>query len=138
MIKLALKHCVPCEDGTPPMPRADAEKLLKKLNRYSSSEAQAELRSSNKSSSRQARTINNVWKMLDNAVLKISKKFKFKNFKEALDFVNKVGGIAEIEGHHPDINFGWGKAEVTLYTHAIKGLFENDFILPSKIDQLEK
>ena len=72
------------------------------------------------------------------SLLKFRKKFKFKNFKEALEFVNKVEGIAEIEGHHPDINFGWGKAEVTLYTHAIKGLFENDFILPSKIDQLEK
>ncbi|OGH38025.1 MAG: hypothetical protein A3B44_00720 [Candidatus Levybacteria bacterium RIFCSPLOWO2_01_FULL_38_21] len=133
---LAKKHCVPCEGGTPPMARADAVKLLKKLNRYSSSGAQAELRSSNKGSSRQARTINNVWKMLDNAVLKISKKFKFKNFKEALEFVNKVGDIAESEGHHPDISFGWGRAEITLYTHAVSGLSENDFILAAKINKI--
>ena len=118
------------------MARADAVKLLKKLNRYSSSGAQAELRSSNKGSSRQARTINNVWKMLDNAVLKISKKFKFKNFKEALEFVNKVGDIAESEGHHPDISFGWGRAEITLYTHGVCGISENDFILAAKINKI--
>src|SRR3990167_999203 len=135
---LAEKHCVPCEGGMPPMLRADAVKLLKKLNRYSSSEAQAELRSSNKSSSRQARTINNVWKMLDNAVLKISKKYKFKNFKEALVFVNKVGDIAEAEGHHPDISFGWGKVAVELSTHAIGGLSENDFIVASKVDRVSQ
>ena len=109
MIKLALKHCVPCEDGTPPMPRADAESLLKQVD---------------------------GWELVDDAVLKISKNFKFKNFKEALEFVDKVGGIAESEGHHPGIAFGWGRAEVTLYTHAVSGLSENDFILASKIDKI--
>jgi len=74
--------------------------------------------------------------MLDNGVLKISKNFKFKNFKEALEFVDKVGGIAESEGHHPNIDFGWGKAEIILYTHAVSGLSENDFILASKIDKI--
>lgn len=69
-------------------------------------------------------------------VLKIQKKFKFKNFKEALSFVNRVGEIAESEGHHPDINFGWGKVQLTLYTHAIGGLSENDFILAAKIDKI--
>ncbi len=65
----------------------------------------------------------------------IEKEYKFKNFKEALAFVNKVGDIAESEGHHPDINLhGWNKVKLTLSTHAISGLSENDFILASKID----
>lgn len=66
---------------------------------------------------------------------KIAKEYKFKNFKEALAFINKVGAIAEEEGHHPDINLhGWNKVTLTLSTHAIGGLSENDFILASKID----
>ncbi|MGI8419985.1 MAG: 4a-hydroxytetrahydrobiopterin dehydratase [Candidatus Levyibacteriota bacterium] len=65
----------------------------------------------------------------------IVKDYKFKNFKEALEFVNKVGKIAESEGHHPDINLhNWNKVTLTLTTHAIGGLSENDFILASKID----
>ena len=66
----------------------------------------------------------------------IFKKFKFKNFKKALEFTNLVGNIAEGEGHHPDISFGWGYARIEIYTHAINGLVENDFILASKIDQI--
>lgn len=66
----------------------------------------------------------------------IEKEYKFKNFKEALAFVNKVGDLAESEGHHPDINIhGWNKVKLTLSTHAIGGLSENDFILASKIDE---
>jgi len=64
----------------------------------------------------------------------IFKKFKFKNFKEALKFINIVGNIAEIEGHHPDISIGWGYSIIMIHTHAIKGLSINDFILASKID----
>ena len=65
----------------------------------------------------------------------IEKEYKFKNFKEALTFINKVGAIAEIEGHHPDIYLhNWNKVKLTLSTHAIGGLSENDFILASKID----
>lgn len=65
----------------------------------------------------------------------IEKEYKFKNFKEALEFVNKVGKIAESEGHHPDINLHeWNKVKLTLTTHAIGGLSENDFIMASKID----
>lgn len=65
----------------------------------------------------------------------IEKEYKFRNFKEALAFVNKVGALAEEEGHHPDINLhGWNKVTLTLSTHAIGGLSENDFILASKID----
>ena len=67
----------------------------------------------------------------------IEKEYKFKNFKEALAFVNKVGELAEAEGHHPDINLhGWNKVKLTLSTHAIGGLSENDFILASKIEEL--
>lgn len=66
----------------------------------------------------------------------IFRKFKFKNFTEALAFVNKVGALVESEGHHPDIRFGWGYAEITLFTHAVDGLSENDFILAAKIDRL--
>ena len=69
----------------------------------------------------------------------IEKEYKFKNFKEALEFVNKVGELAESEGHHPDINLhGWNKVKLTLSTHAIGGLSENDFILASKIDRVRR
>lgn len=67
---------------------------------------------------------------------RIRKEFKFKNFKEALDFVNKVGDIAEQENHHPDIFLAWGRVAIELNTHAIDGLSENDFILAAKIEQL--
>ena len=66
----------------------------------------------------------------------IFKKFKFKNFKKALEFTNLVGNIAEFEGHHPDISLGWGYSIVMLHTHAIKGLSVNDFILAIKIEEL--
>lgn len=66
----------------------------------------------------------------------LRRKFKFKNFAEALLFVNRVGALAESEGHHPDISFGWGYAEITSFTHAVGGLSENDFILAAKIDAL--
>ena len=64
------------------------------------------------------------------------KKYEFKNFLESQTFINKVGEISENEGHHPDISFGWGYAEIKITTHAIEGLSENDFILAAKIDQL--
>ncbi len=66
----------------------------------------------------------------------IKRRFTFKNFAQALDFVNKAGEIAESEGHHPDISFGWGYADIMLWTHAIGGLHENDFIVASKINAL--
>ena len=74
------------------------------------------------------------WKVKDNH--EISRRLKFKNFAEALLFVSKVGALAESEGHHPDIKFGWGYATITLSTHAVDGLSENDFILAAKIDTL--
>jgi 4a-hydroxytetrahydrobiopterin dehydratase len=67
---------------------------------------------------------------------KLYRKWKLKDFAEALAFVNKIGTVAETENHHPSINFGWGFVEVTTWTHAIKGLSENDFILAAKIDAL--
>ena len=66
----------------------------------------------------------------------LEKEFKFRNFIQSQNFVNKVGLIAELEGHHPDINFGWGYTKVKIFTHAIKGLAESDFILAAKIDQI--
>ena len=66
----------------------------------------------------------------------LNKRFNFNNFIESQKFINKIGEISEDEGHHPDISFGWGYAEIKITTHAIEGLSENDFILASKIDQL--
>jgi 4a-hydroxytetrahydrobiopterin dehydratase len=74
------------------------------------------------------------WSIIENR--EIIRKFKLKNFASALAFVNKVGEIAESEGHHPDIKFGWGYVEITLTTHAVNGLSENDFIMASKIDRI--
>ena len=65
------------------------------------------------------------------------KNFKFKNFSESQKFVNETGNIAEIEGHHPDIIFGWGYAKIQIFTHKIKGLVESDFILAAKIDKIK-
>jgi 4a-hydroxytetrahydrobiopterin dehydratase len=67
---------------------------------------------------------------------RIERNFRFKNFREALSFVQEVGELAEAEGHHPNISFGWGNATVSLQTKKIKGLHENDFIMASKIDRI--
>ena len=72
----------------------------------------------------------------DDKIYFLIKEFKFKNFVESQNFINKVGEIAESEGHHPDIWFGWGYAKIKIYTHAIKGLAESDFILAAKIDKI--
>jgi 4a-hydroxytetrahydrobiopterin dehydratase len=109
MNDLASKKCIPCEGGTPPMARAKALKLLGEIS---------------------------GWGLVDGRILKISKKYKFKNFLEALAFVNMVGEIAESEGHHPNVCFTWGKVEIALWTHAVGGLSKNDFILAAKIDKL--
>lgn len=75
------------------------------------------------------------WRAVDDA-RRIERRFRFRNFGKALDFVNRVAVIAEDEGHHPDIRLGWGYAEFSLQTHKIGGLHENDFILAAKIDAL--
>ncbi|MDH5545373.1 MAG: 4a-hydroxytetrahydrobiopterin dehydratase [Gammaproteobacteria bacterium] len=102
------KHCVPCRGGIPPLEEEQAQSLLKQVPK---------------------------WALIDNAT-KIRRRFAFDNFAESLAFVNKVGQIAEDEGHHPDITFGWGYAEVIIYSHKIGGLHENDFILAHAIDKL--
>lgn len=73
------------------------------------------------------------WKLQGNSIIK---ELKFKDFQSSLDFINKVGKLAEQEGHHPDIEFGWGYAKISLTTHSLKGLSINDFILAAKIDNL--
>lgn len=105
---LISKKCVPCEGGAEPLPSAEAEELLSHVK---------------------------DWKFTDGK--KIEKDFTFKNFKEAMRFVNKVADLAEIEGHHPDIIlYGWNKVRLELSTHTIGGLSENDFILAAKIDTI--
>ena len=107
---LSTGHCVPCEGGMLPIDKASAGILIQKIAN---------------------------WTLSDDAK-SIHREFKFKDFKEALDFTNNVGAIAEIEGHHPDIELGWGKVGITLSTHAIDGLSGNDFILAAKIDEILK
>ena len=105
MESLASKHCVPCHGGVPRLKGEEAEPLLAQLE---------------------------GWQLVDEHHL--SKEYKFANFAAALDFVNRVGRVAESEGHHPDIEFGWGYARLKIYTHAIDGLSESDFILAARID----
>jgi 4a-hydroxytetrahydrobiopterin dehydratase len=104
---LLSKTCTPCRGGVPPLTRAEAEDFL----------AQAP-----------------GWSLVDDG-RRIERSFSFKNFKEAMDFVAKVGDVAESEGHHPDISFGWGRATVSWQTKKIKGLHENDFIMAAKTNQ---
>ena len=75
------------------------------------------------------------WQLLDEA-RRIERNYRFKNFREALAFARSVGELAEAEGHHPDICFGWGYGRVSLQTKKIKGLHENDFVMAAKIDRL--
>jgi 4a-hydroxytetrahydrobiopterin dehydratase len=108
MTELATKTCVPCRGGVPPLGHEDAQAYLEQAD---------------------------GWQLQDESK-RIERTFKFKNFREALAFVDRVGGLAEAEGHHPDIGFGWGYATVSLHTHKIKGLHENDFIMAAKINRL--
>jgi 4a-hydroxytetrahydrobiopterin dehydratase len=105
---LAEKTCTPCRGGVPPLTLEEAEILR----------GQAP-----------------DWALLDDAH-RIERAFRFRNFREALTFVQQVGELAESESHHPDITFGWGYATVSLRTKKIKGLHENDFILAAKIDRI--
>jgi 4a-hydroxytetrahydrobiopterin dehydratase len=105
---LAEKTCMPCRGGVPPLTRDKAQHF-------------------------QAQAPN--WELRDDA-RRIERTVRFGNFQEALAFVQKVGQLAEAEGHHPDISFGWGYARVSLSTKKIKGLHENDFIMAAKIDRL--
>ncbi|PIE83206.1 MAG: pterin-4-alpha-carbinolamine dehydratase [Candidatus Contendobacter odensis] len=107
-MELSRKSCKPCQGGVPPLDLNEAEALL----------AQAP-----------------DWVLLENGT-RLERRFKFKTFATALAFVNRVGDLAEIEGHHPDISFGWGYANVQFYTHKIGGLHENDFIMAAKVQEL--
>ena len=107
MSELAAKTCVPCKDGVPPLKGEALQALQKQVE---------------------------GWNVVEEHHL--LKSFKFSDFRKTLDFVNKVGAIAEDQGHHPVITFTWGKAEITIYTHKINGLTASDFILAAKIDTI--
>jgi 4a-hydroxytetrahydrobiopterin dehydratase len=107
MTNLADRRCVPCRGGVPPLKGEQLQQLASQLS---------------------------FWKVIDEHHL--LKTFVFSNFRTALDFVNRLGEVAEQEGHHPDICFGWGRVEVKIYTHKIDGLSESDFILAAKIDRV--
>ena len=107
--ELADKKCVPCRGGVPPVKGEALKKLHDSIPR---------------------------WEVVSEHHL--HREFRFPDFKQALDFVNRVGAIAEQEGHHPDILLAWGKVGITSWTHTIDGLTESDFILAAKIDRLAK
>ena len=111
MTDLINKKCVPCEGEAIPFDISEIHKYQKKVD---------------------------GWSLIQNEkkVFFLEKNFEFKNFIESQNFVNEVGKVSELEGHHPDINFGWGYAKIQITTHAIKGLSENDFILAAKIDKI--
>src|SRR5579885_2595054 len=106
MEDLSRKKCVPCSLGTTPLKGSALNALFSQLKEG--------------------------WKLIEDH--QIEKEYKFKNFKEALDFTNKIGQIAELEGHHPDILLSWGKVKIILWTHKINGLSESDFIMAAKCD----
>jgi 4a-hydroxytetrahydrobiopterin dehydratase len=106
--KLAAKQCVPCTGEVPPLKGAALKRLQRQLICK--------------------------WKVVQGHHLELE--FKFKNFKQALAFTNRVGALAEEQGHHPDIFLAWGKVKVTIWTHAVDGLTESDFILAAKIELL--
>lgn len=108
MIDLAQKRCIPCEKGTLPLQKKEAEALVKQIK---------------------------DWRLSEDA-RRISKEFAFKNFVEAMEFANKITAVAEGEGHHPNLLVGWGRVGIELSTHSIDGLSENDFILAAKIDKI--
>lgn len=105
---LAKKKCVPCKGGIPPLKGEALKELMSQLG--------------------------NGWRVIDEHHLE--KEFKFDNFKQALAFTNRVGDIAELEGHHPDILLSYGKVVIQVWTHKIDGLNESDFILAAKCDEV--
>jgi 4a-hydroxytetrahydrobiopterin dehydratase len=111
MSDLSKKKCVACDGNTLPFDTSEIHKYLKKVDGW------------------------NV-KSDDDKSFYLLKDFKFKNFKESQNFVSKIGDIAEAENHHPDITFGWGYCKIKIFTHAIEGLAESDFILAAKIDRI--
>ncbi len=108
-MELTDKKCRPCEGGIPPMTDDEEDEYIREVP---------------------------DWSLDREGVHKLRREFKFKDFKEAMVFINKVADLAGDEGHHPNIHVYYNKAELVLYTHAIDGLFENDFIMAAKIDKL--
>ena len=106
--ELAAKTCIPCRGGVPPLQSDEIQKLLGQLG--------------------------GDWKVIENHHLQ--KDYAFKNFAEALAYTNRVGAMAEDQGHHPDIYLAWGKVAIDTWTHKINGLTESDFVLAAKIDTL--
>lgn len=106
MSELAAKTCVPCRGGVPPLRGLELAELHKQLPE---------------------------WAVVNEH--HITRAYTFPDFNQALEFVNRVGALAEEQGHHPDILLRWGKAEITLWTHKINGLTESDFIMAAKIDR---
>ncbi len=111
MTDLHKKSCIPCQGGVMPFDISEIHKYLKKINGW-------------------------YVKKNKDEVYFLEKSFKFTNFSESQKFVNNLGNIAEAEGHHPDVMFGWGYAKIKIFTHKIKGLAESDFILAAKIDKI--
>ncbi|HUT61415.1 MAG TPA: 4a-hydroxytetrahydrobiopterin dehydratase [Phycisphaerae bacterium] len=107
MAGLSAKECVPCRGGVPPLTPEQIEPLLTQLD---------------------------GWRVVDNHHL--TREYTFPDFLTALERVNRIGGLAEQQGHHPDIHLTWGKVRVDIWTHKIDGLTESDFILAAKIDHL--
>jgi 4a-hydroxytetrahydrobiopterin dehydratase len=107
MSDLAERQCVPCRGGVPSLTAEEIQPLAAQVS---------------------------DWEVVDGHHLE--RKYKFSNFAETLNFVNRIGELAEAQGHHPDICFGWGKADVWIWTHKIDGLTESDFVLAAKIDKL--
>ena len=107
---LSNKTCTPCRGGIPPLTKAAAETYLPQAP---------------------------GWNLVDDG-RRLERTFSFRNFKQALDFVVEVGNLAESEGHHPDIAFGWGRATVSWHTKKIGGLHENDFIMAAKTNRLAR
>ena len=112
MTDLHQKKCIPCRGGALPFDISEIHKYLKKVDGWSVNKNKDE-------------------------VFFLEKNFKFKNFSKSQKFINEVGNIAEAEGHHPDITFGWGYAKIQIFTHKIKGLVESDFILAAKVDKIK-
>ena len=108
MNELANRVCVPCKGGIPPLKGKELKALQNQLG--------------------------NSWNVINEHHLK--KKWKFDDFESALNFTNKIGSLAEDQGHHPDIYLAWGKVEIKIWTHKISGLTESDFILAAKIDRI--
>ena len=107
MSDLASRICVPCNAQTPTLREDEVSALSARVPE---------------------------WEVVEGHHLR--RRYSFRNFRDALSFVNRVGAVAEEQGHHPEIGFGWGYAEIRVWTHAIDGLSENDFVLAAKVDAL--